>query len=136
MHFKNETCLQIQVTEHDTLFQAITSNNDHKYRLKYPIEDSFYDNLKCPHEGLRDLRLWLLPLLFQHFLIYNSQIKGTKKKASWNVFSLYKHYSWLIKIKLSHSDCPVVVKGIYCFLFHLIVIFSVWNAILFLQETI
>lgn len=24
MHFKNETCLQIQVTEHDTHFQAIT----------------------------------------------------------------------------------------------------------------
>lgn len=23
MHFKNETCLQIQVTEHDTHFQAI-----------------------------------------------------------------------------------------------------------------
>jgi len=67
MHFKNETCLQIQVTEHDTHFQAITSNNDHKNRLRFPKEDSFYDNLKCPHEGLRDFRLWLLPTLFQHF---------------------------------------------------------------------
>lgn len=38
MHFKNETCLQVQVTERDTHFQAIASDNVHKNRLKYPID--------------------------------------------------------------------------------------------------
>lgn len=124
MHFKNETCLQIQVTEHDTYFQAITSNNDHKNRLRFPTEDSFYDNLKCPQEGLRDLRLRLLPLLFQHFQIYKySQIKDMKKRPAGMSFL----YTLLLAIKTK-----IVTFRLSCYgQRHILFPFSLYQLILF-----